>query len=116
MVARRPLTEQEMADVWAAADDFPEAELAVLVLDLLRETGGRRQSAADLRLDDACWSASAVWLHTKGDENHLRVVSQDLLERIAVRAIDVARSLTNATAGSPARPHDLRFAETMASR
>ena len=88
VVARRPLTEQEMADVWAAADDFPEAELAVLVLDLLRETGGRRQSAADLRLDDACWSASAVWLHTKGDENHLRVVSQDLLERIAVRAID----------------------------
>ena len=86
-VARRVLSPEEMAAVWEAAATFADPELACLVLDLVRETAARRQSVIDLRLDDICWGSSCLWLHTKGDQVVRQVASQDLLERVAVRAI-----------------------------
>lgn len=88
-IARRVLTPEEMGSVWKSAESFHDSELALLVLDLVRETGARRQSVIDLRLNDICWDSSCVWLHTKGNRMHLQVVSQDLLERIALRSLEL---------------------------
>lgn len=87
-ISRRVLTPNEMESVWGAAESFRDSELALLILDLVRETGARRQSVIDLRLDDICWDSSCIWLHTKGNRMHRQVVSQDLLERIALRSLE----------------------------
>lgn len=91
-IARRVLSPEEMESIWESAESFHDSELALLVLDLVRETGARRQSVIDLRLNDICWDSSCVWLHTKGNRMHLQVVSQDLLERIALRSLELGWS------------------------
>lgn len=106
--ARRPLSETEMKTVWDAAASHRDPELAVLVLDLVRETAARRQAVIDLTLDDVHWRQSYVTLHTKFGRKVDAVVSGDLMERIAVRAIEQG---WDGHTRSPARNRDPALAD-----
>jgi site-specific recombinase XerD len=82
---RRALEEHEIHLIWDAAAAGSDPELALLVLDFVRETAARRQAVIDLTLDDIRWDDSYVVLHTKYRRRVPIPVSRDLLERIAVR-------------------------------
>lgn len=87
--ARRALESWEMDVLWDAASHHQDPDLALMVLDFVRETAARRQAVIDLTLDDIHWSESFVVLHTKFRQRVEIPVSQDLLERIAIRAAEL---------------------------
>jgi integrase len=84
---RQGLRETQMLRLWDAAARERDSELAFLILDLLRETACRRASICSFNLEDMDWARGAATFRTKGGRVHSTVLSRDLLERIASRAV-----------------------------
>lgn len=63
-----------------------DQEIALTVLDFVRETGARSVSVQQLNLEDINWQAGVVTIRGKRGVVHVAPLSQDLLRRLALLA------------------------------
>jgi integrase len=96
----RPLTEPELAQVWAGAlDGSHDRELDALVLTFLRHTAARREGCLNLCLDNLAFDDPSVWLTEKGGAARRLPLARSLLHQL-----DIFARVRGAVA-----PHDAVF-------
>lgn len=84
---RRGLSEFELSQIWYAASLSADAELALMVLDIFRETAARVSAVIGLNLEDINWAEGQVTFRTKNRKVHKTVISIDLMQRMRERAV-----------------------------